>query len=125
MNLIKRLRRRETNNIQQKFHYTRGILIALAQEPTLVIPVSKQAVTQLQPLNEESYESLFIKHKFEPSSVYQKIRLFNIEETEVLHYKCYILLYTTKNANLDVTFNLYQSIQLCHDLLLQVGRTIS
>ena len=50
MNLIKRLRRRETNNIQQKFHYTRGILIALAQEPTLVIPVSKQAVTQLQPL---------------------------------------------------------------------------
>jgi len=121
MNLVKRLRNRETVDIQQKFEYTQGILTALAQEPKVVIPVSRQAVTEIETLK-RAIEAFFLRYSLQPSLEYQKVRLFNIAETEVLHYKCYVLLYTPKHTKLDVQFNLTHIIQFTQDLLLQVGR---
>ena len=124
MNLIKRLRNREIYDKHQEFQYTTEILKALAQEPTLVIPASTQAVTEVRVLK-KAIKAFFLQHNLQSSPAYQKIRLFNIDATEVLFYKCYILLYTSKHAKINANFNLYHKIQFLHDLLLQAGRTMS
>jgi len=120
MNLVKRLRSRETNNIRQEFLYTQDILLALAQEPKIIIPVSRQAVMEIETLK-RAIQKFFSHHGLRSSSEFQKLRLFNIAETEVLHYKCYVLLYTAKHIKLDVQFNLTHRIKFTHDLLLQIG----
>jgi len=120
MNMIKRLRNHEIYDKQQEFQYTKKILKALAQEPRIVIPVSTQAVTEVRVLK-TTIKAFFRRYNLQSSSAYQKLRLFNIDATEVLFYKCYVLLYTSKHAKINVNFNLYHKIQFLHDLLLQAG----
>ena len=124
MNLIKILRNREIHDKRQEFQYTKKILKALAQEPGIVIPISTQAVTEVWVLK-KTIKDFFRRYHLQPSLAYQKLRLFNIHATEVLFYKCYVLIYTSKHAKIDVNFNLDHKIQFLHDLLLQAGRTIS
>ena len=123
MHLVKRLRNRETTNIRQEFVYTQEMLKTLAQEPKIVVPVSRQAVTELE-LLKRTISVFFVRQNLRASSAYQKVWLFNMHDTEVLHYKCYGLLYTSQRKKLDLPFNLLHKIQFTHDLLLQAGTTI-
>ena len=63
----------------------------------------------------------FSRYILRPSTNFQTLRVFNITETEALHYKCYVLLYTAKHIKFDVQFNLTHRLKFTHDLLLQVG----
>jgi len=72
MHLVKRLRNRETTNIRQEFVYTQEMLKTLAQEPKIVVPVSRQAVTELE-LLKRTISVFFVRQNLRASSAYQKV----------------------------------------------------
>jgi len=121
MNLIRRLRNRETLNNKQSFLYTAEMLRALANQPDIVIPVCC-----FPTLNKyfifATVEEFFRKYDLDKPMSFFKMTVFRIHGNDALFYKTYLLVYGYKGDTDKLNFNIYHKIQFTFDKMLQAGR---
>jgi len=122
MNLLQRLRNRETLNQKQSFVYTPSMLIALANEADLVIPWCRVPVhnDRVIMIRVDQYCR---KHGISRPLQFGKIRLFNICGEAAMFFKSYILIYGYCGDKTELEFNLLHKTKFAFDLMLQAGGT--
>jgi len=121
MNLVKRLRNRETAKNKQQFVCTPKMLQALTTQPDIVIPVCSFP-TSHRHLIVQSIANFLRKHQLPTTLDYVKMTLFRIHNEDALFYKTYVLIYGYKNYIGNLDFNLYNKIHFTCDIFLQAGR---
>jgi len=121
MNLIRRLRNRETLNNKQSFVYTADLLQALANQPDIIIPVCCFPTINRH-LILASVENFFRKHDLEIPMSFVKMTLFQIHGDDALFYETYALICGYKGNTDKLSFNIYHKIQFTFDMMLQAGR---
>ena len=121
MNIIKRLRNRETTNTHQAFAYTATMLESTMGQPDIVVPIREviQPTTISRLLGETGY--FFQRHDLPLIFGFDKIKLFQIKNDNFKHNSRYILIYGYKNKKDNLTFNDSHKNDFKTDLLLQVG----
>jgi len=121
MNIIKRLRNRETTNTNQEFAHTATILESTIGQPDIVVPIREaiQPTTISRLLRETEY--FFQRHDLPRIFGFDKIKLFHIKDGNFKHNSRYILIYGYKNNKDNLSFNDLHKNDFKTDLLLQVG----
>jgi len=121
MNIIQRLRNRETSNTKQKFVYTETILQSMMGNPDIVVPIREaiQPTTTSRLLGETAY--FFRLHNLPLIFGFEKLKLFHIKDGNFKHNSRYILIYGYKDNKEKLTFNHSHKNDFKTDLLLQVG----
>jgi len=121
MNIIKRLRNRETTNTKQAFAHTATILESMMGQPDIVVPIREviQPTTTSRLLGETGY--FFQLHGLPLIFGFDKLKLFHIKDGNFKHNSRYILIYGYKNNKDNLTFNDSHKNDFKTDVLLQVG----
>ena len=122
MNLLKRLCNRETLNQKQSFIYTPSMLIALANEPDLIIPLCRVPVYNEHVIMTRVDNYCRI-HGISRPLQFGQIRLFNICGDDAMFFKSYILIYGYCGDKTKLEFNLLQKTKFAFDIMLQAGGT--
>ena len=123
MNIVTRLRSRETTNVKQQFLYTSSILESLSAEPDIVVPIRNQVLPTISCLLRET-ENFFRLHTLPTAFHYRTLRLFETKDDSTLFYKKYVLVYGYTGDKEELHFNLIHKIQFMTDMSLQEGKTV-
>jgi len=121
MNIIKRLRNRETTNMKQQFAHTATILESMMGHPDIVVPIREaiQPTTTSRLLGETAY--FFRLHDLPLIFGFKKLKLFHIKDGNFKHNSRYILIYDYNGNKDNLTFNCSHKNDFMTDVLLQVG----
>jgi len=123
MNIVKRLRCRETMKVNQKFQYTPTIVESFVGQPDIVVPIREyiQPTTISRLLR--ATENFFRCHDLPLSFGYTHLKLFHVKDDNVVFQRRYVLIYgyTGDKSNLD--FNSVHKHDFMTDVSLQVGTT--
>jgi len=121
MNIIKRLRNRETTNTKQQFAHTATILESMMGHPDIVVPIREavQPTTTSRLLGETGY--FFRLHDLPLIFGFKKLKLFHIKDGNFKHNSRYILIYGYNGNKDNLTFNCSHEADFMTDVLLQVG----
>jgi len=121
MNIIKRLRRRETTNIKQQFAHTATTLESIIGHPDIVVPIREavQPTTTTRLLKETEY--FFRLHELPLIFCCKKLKIFHIKSDNFKNNSRYMLIYDYKGDKNKLAFNSAQKSDFMTDVLLQVG----
>ena len=121
MNIIKRLRNRETTNTKQQFAHTATILESMMGHPDIVVPIREaiQPTTTSRLLGETAYFCRL--HDLPLIFGFKKLKLFHIKDGNFKHNSRYILIYDYNGNKDNLTFNCSHKNDFMTDVLLQVG----
>jgi len=121
MNIVKRLRCRETTNVKQQFLYTATILDSLTGQPDIVVPIREfiQPTTLSRLLN--AMESFFRCHNLPLSFGYTHLKLFHIKNDKFENNTRYVLIYGYTGDISELDFNDAHKSDFMTDVSLQVG----
>ena len=105
MNIIKRLRRRETTNMKQQFAHTTTTLESIVGHPDIVVPI-REAVqpTAVSRLLKET-EYFFRLHELPVIFGFKKLKLFHIKSDNFKNNSRYILIYGYNGDKDKLVFN--------------------
>jgi len=121
MNIIKRLRRRETTNMKQQFTHTATTLESIIGHPDIVVPIREtvQPTTTTRLLKETEY--FFRLHELPLIFGFKKLKTFHIKSDNFKNNSRYILIYGYNGDKDKLAFNCPQKTDFMTDVLLQVG----
>jgi len=122
MNIIKRLRRRETTNTKQKFAHTATTLESIMGHPDIVVPIREavQPTTTSRLLKETEY--FFRLHELPLIFGFKNLKIFHIKNDNFKNNSRYILIYDYNGNKDNLAFNCSHKIDFMTDVLLQVGK---
>jgi len=123
MNIVKRLRCRETTNVKQQFLYTATILDSFVGQPDIVVPIreSIQPTTISRLLR--ATENFFRCHDLPLSFGYTRLKLFHVKDDNFEFHTRYILIYGYTGDKSVLDFNDVHKHELMTDVLLQEETT--
>jgi len=121
MNIVKKLRCRETTNVKQQFLYTATILNSFVGQPDVVVPIREyiQPTTISRLLR--ATENFFRCHNFPLSFGYTHFKLFHVKDENFEFHKRYILIYGYTGDKSELDFNDVHKHDFMTDVSLQVG----
>ena len=121
MNIVKRLRRRETTNMQQKFAHTKTTLESIIGHPDIVVPIREAVQPTITTRLLKETEYFFRLHELPLIFDCDKIKLFHVRNDNYKNNSRYILIYGYQGEKDKLAFNCVQRSDFMTDLLLQVG----
>ena len=121
MNIIRRLRRRETTNMKQQFAHTATTLESIIGHPDIVVPIREavQPTTKTRLLKETEY--FFRLHELPLIFGFKKLKIFHVKSDNYKNNSRYILIYGYDGDKDKLAFNCVQKTDFMTDVLLQVG----
>jgi len=123
MNIITRLRCRETMNIKQQFAHTATTLDSSMGQPDIVVPIREtvQPTTTSRLLRETA--NFFRCHNLPLSFGFKRLTLFHIKDDNFENHLRYILIYDYTGDKSKLDFNRSPKNDFMTDVSLQVGTT--
>ena len=123
MNIVKRLRCRETVNMKQQFAHTTTTLDSIMGQPDIVVPIREtiQPTTNSRVLGETA--NFFRCHKLPFSFGFKHLSLFQIKDGNFKNNSRYILIYGYTGDKSKLDFNRSHKNYFMTDVSLQVGTT--
>jgi len=121
MNIIKRLRRRETTNTKQQFAHTATTLESIMGHPDIVVPIREavQPTTTSRLLKETEY--FFRLHELPLIFGFKNLKIFHIKTDNFKNNSRYILIYGYNGNKDKLAFNSLHKTDFMTDVSLQVG----
>ena len=123
MNIVKRLRSRETMNTKQQFAHTATTLDSTMGHPDIVVPIREavQPTTLTRLLRETEY--FFRLHNLPLIFGLKNLKLFHIKDDNFKNNSRYILIYGYNGDKSKLDFNRTHNNNFMTDMSLQVGTT--
>jgi len=121
MNIVKRLRRRETMNTKQQFAHTATTLHSIMGHPDIVVPIREavQPTTTSRLLRETEY--FFRLHGLPLIFGFKHLKIFHVKIDNFKNNSRYILIYGYNGDKSKLDFNRSHKSDFMTDVSLQVG----
>jgi len=121
MNIVKRLRHRETMNMKQQFTHTATTLDSIMGHPDIVVPIREavQPTTTFRLLKETEY--FFRLHGLPLIFGFKNLKVFHVKNDNFKNNSRYILVYGYKGDKSKLDFNRAHKTDFMTDVSLQVG----
>jgi len=121
MNIVNRLRCRETMNTKQQFAHTATTLNSIMGHPDIVVPIREavQPTTTSRLLRETEYFSRL--HGLPLIFGFKHLKIFHVKNNNFKNNSRYILIYGYNGDKSKLDFNRSHKIDFMTDVLLQVG----
>jgi len=121
MNIIKRLRSRETTNMKQQFAHTATTLESIVGHPDIVVPIREAVQPTVISRFLKETEYFFRLHELPLIFGFKKLKIFHIKSENFKNNSRYILIYGYNGDKDKLAFNCVQKTDFMTDVLLQVG----
>ena len=121
MNIVKRLRRRETMDMKQQFAHTETTMTSIMGHPDIVVPIREavQPTTTSRLLRETEY--FFRLHGLPLIFGFKHLKIFHVTNDNFKNNSRYILIYGYNGDKSKLDFNHSHKSDFMTDVLLQVG----
>jgi len=121
MNIVKRLRRRETMNTKQQFTHTATTLDSILGHPDIVVPIREAAQPTATSRLLKETEKFFRLYKLPLIFGFKNLKIFHIKDANFKNNSRYILIYGYTGDKSKLDFNRSHKNDFMTDVSLQVG----